>query len=129
MKGQYVQHALVENESHACMKDAIGAFKENNPTWDAIRAIMVDKDFGEISLLKREFPLARVLICHFHLKKYLRTEMAKSVYGGRNAVDLDRVEDAVDLMVKSQDGREYNRGLRYMYYILWYARRLFAAST
>ncbi|KAG6961128.1 hypothetical protein JG688_00009272 [Phytophthora aleatoria] len=61
---------------------------------------MIDKDFGEISLLK---------FCHFHLKKYLRTEMAKSVYGGRNAADLDRVEDS--------DGGEYDCGLRYMYYI------------
>ncbi|ETP14633.1 hypothetical protein F441_10447 [Phytophthora nicotianae CJ01A1] len=62
--GQYVQHSLVENESHAGMKDAISAFKENNPTWDKIRAI----DFGELSLLQHEFPLDQVLIIHFHLK-------------------------------------------------------------
>ncbi|KAG6965472.1 hypothetical protein JG687_00005437 [Phytophthora cactorum] len=100
------------------MKDAIGAFKETNPTWDAVRAIMIDKDFGEISLLKLEFPLARVLICHFHLKEYLRMEMANLVHGDRNAVDLDQVVDAVDMIVQSQDDREYDRGLRYMSYIL-----------
>ncbi|ETK84805.1 hypothetical protein L915_10265 [Phytophthora nicotianae] len=66
--GQYVQHSLVENKSHACMKDAISAFKENNPTWDKIRAIMTDKDFDELSLLQHEFPLDQVLIIHFHLK-------------------------------------------------------------
>ncbi|ETL36652.1 hypothetical protein L916_11411 [Phytophthora nicotianae] len=49
--GQYVQHSLIQKESHACMLDAIGAFKENKPSWDRIRAIMIDKDFGEISLL------------------------------------------------------------------------------
>lgn len=38
---------------------------------------MIDKDFGELRLLQKEFPLARVLICHFHLKQYLRTEMSK----------------------------------------------------
>lgn len=113
-----MQHSLIENESHPCMKDAIGAFKENNTSWDMIRAIMIDKDFGEISLLKKEFPLARVLICHFHLKKYLRSEMSKAVYGGRDGVDVDRVEDAVDMMVKAQDEKEYDRGLRYMYYLL-----------
>ncbi|KAE9276774.1 hypothetical protein PR003_g28972, partial [Phytophthora rubi] len=116
--GQYVQHALVENESHACMMDAIGAFKKNNPTWDRIRAIMIDKDFGEMRLLKREFPLARVLLCHFHLKKYLRTEMSKAIYGGRHAVDVDRVEDSVDMMMKARNQEEYDQGLRYMYYIL-----------
>ncbi|KAG4238468.1 hypothetical protein PC116_g13501 [Phytophthora cactorum] len=44
--------------------------------------------------------------------------MAKSVYGGHNAADLDRVEDSVDMMIKSKDGGEYDCGLRYMYYIL-----------
>ncbi|KAF1785841.1 hypothetical protein GQ600_4156 [Phytophthora cactorum] len=38
------------NESHACMLDAIDAFKETNPSWDTIRAIMIDKDFSEINL-------------------------------------------------------------------------------
>ncbi|OWZ16404.1 hypothetical protein PHMEG_0009812 [Phytophthora megakarya] len=112
--GQYVQHALVVNESHGCMKDAIDVFKENNSSWDWIRAIMIDKDFGEISLLKKEFPLARVLICHFHLKKYLGTEMSKAINGGHDAVDVDRIEDAVDMMVKSQDEKEYDKGLRYI---------------
>ncbi|KAF1788467.1 hypothetical protein GQ600_1939 [Phytophthora cactorum] len=64
------------------------------------------------------FPLARVLICHFHPKKYLRTEMSKPVYGGRDAVEVNRVEDAVDMMVKAQDETEYDWGLRYMSYLL-----------
>ncbi|OWZ21186.1 hypothetical protein PHMEG_0004303 [Phytophthora megakarya] len=112
--GQYVQHSLVENESHACMKDAIEAFKEHNPAWDKIRAFMIDKDFGEISLLQKEFPLARVLISHFHLKKYLRTEMSRAEYDGRNGVDVDRVEDSLDMMIKARDEEEYDRGLRYI---------------
>ncbi|ETM53933.1 hypothetical protein L914_02630, partial [Phytophthora nicotianae] len=116
--GQYVQHALVENESHACMKDAITAFKENNPSWDRIRAFMVAKDFGEISVLQRESPLARVLICHFHLKKYLRTEMSKAIYGGLHGVDVDRVEDSLDMTVKARNKEEYDRGFRYVYYVL-----------
>ncbi|ETM36523.1 hypothetical protein L914_16810 [Phytophthora nicotianae] len=44
--------------------------------------------------------------------------MSKAVYEGRNAVNVDGVEDAVDLMVKAQDDKEYDRGLRYMYYLL-----------
>ncbi|KAF1794014.1 hypothetical protein GQ600_20683 [Phytophthora cactorum] len=76
------------------MLDAIDAFKEKNP-------IMIDKDFGENTIVR---------ICHFHLKKCLRTEMSKTEYGGRDATDVDRVEDAVDMM--------YDWGLRYMIYIL-----------
>lgn len=79
---------------------------------------MVDKDFGEITLLQKEFPLARVLICHFHLKKYLRAEMSNAIYGGRHGVDVDRVEDSLDMMVKARAKEEYDRGFRNMYYIL-----------
>ncbi|OWZ17090.1 hypothetical protein PHMEG_0009009 [Phytophthora megakarya] len=103
--GQYVQHAFGgELESW-------NAFKENNPSWDRIRGIMIDKGFG-----KSKFPLSRILIWHFHVKKYLRTEMAKALYGGRDAVNVDRVKDAVNVMVKPQDENDYDKGLRYMYY-------------
>ncbi|KAF1779445.1 hypothetical protein GQ600_22566 [Phytophthora cactorum] len=44
--------------------------------------------------------------------------MSKPVYGGRDAVEVDRVEDAVDMMVKAQDETEYDWGLRYMSYLL-----------
>ncbi|KAF1779447.1 hypothetical protein GQ600_6168 [Phytophthora cactorum] len=45
------------------------------------------KDFERDQSFEEAFPLARVLICHFHPKKYLRTEMSKPVYGGRDAVE------------------------------------------
>ncbi|KAG6944043.1 hypothetical protein JG687_00018084 [Phytophthora cactorum] len=44
--------------------------------------------------------------------------MSKPVYGGRDAVEVNRVEDAVDMMVKAQDETEYDWGLRYMSYLL-----------
>lgn len=39
---------------------------------------MIDKHFTELSLLKREFlrSMVLVLLCWFHVKKFLRTEMA-----------------------------------------------------
>lgn len=113
-----MQHALLENESHACMMDAIGAFKKANPCWDKIRVYMVDKDFSEMALLEKAFPSATVLLCWFHVKKYLRAEMAKSVYGGRYTYDMDKVEDSVDMMMRAKDAAAYATGLRYMYYLL-----------
>ncbi|KAE8982033.1 hypothetical protein PR003_g19989 [Phytophthora rubi] len=80
-EGQYVQHALMENESAECLTDAITSFKSFNPTWDRVRVIIVDKDFGEISLLRAAFPGARILLCVFHVVKYLRVEVAKREYG------------------------------------------------
>lgn len=113
-----MQHALVENESHACMKDAILAFKKGNPSWDEIRVFMIDKDFSEVSLLRQAFPRATVLLCWFHVKKYLRAEMAKSEYGGRYTYDMEKVEDSVDMMIRADSMASYMKGLRYMYYML-----------
>ncbi|ETP12302.1 hypothetical protein F441_12253 [Phytophthora nicotianae CJ01A1] len=45
--------------------------------------------------------------------------MAKAVYGGRNAVDVDRVEDAVDMMATTKGKDEYDRGLRYILESAW----------
>ncbi|OWZ17466.1 hypothetical protein PHMEG_0008587 [Phytophthora megakarya] len=84
-----------------------------NPPKNKLFSFVIDDTFGH-----KEFPLARIFICHFHPKKYRRTEMSKSIYGGRNGVDVDRVEDAVDMMVKAKDKKTYDRGLRYMYYTL-----------
>ncbi|KAG6945906.1 hypothetical protein JG688_00016316 [Phytophthora aleatoria] len=67
--GQYVQHSLMENESAECLSDAISSFKFNKPSWDQVKVI-----------------------------KYIRTEMAKSEYGGPTSFDKDQVEDAVDML-------------------------------
>lgn len=74
---QYVQHALMENECTGCLTDVITSFKSFNPTWEQIRIIIVSKDYGEISLLRGAFPGVRILLCTFHVVKYLRTEVSK----------------------------------------------------
>lgn len=76
-KEQYVQHALMENECTGCLTDVITSFKSFNPTWEQIRIIIVSKDYGEISLLRGAFPGVRILLCTFHVVKYLRTEVSK----------------------------------------------------
>ncbi|KAE9038847.1 hypothetical protein PR001_g7787 [Phytophthora rubi] len=113
--GQYVQHALMENESAECLTDAITSFKSFNPTWDRVRVIIVDKDFGEISLLRAAFPGARILLCVFHVVKYLRVEVAKREYG---VLDRDKVEDAVHMMLSAQTEPEYETGRKYLYYLV-----------
>ncbi|ETK71272.1 hypothetical protein L915_21460 [Phytophthora nicotianae] len=107
--------ALMENESAECLSDAIKSFKSFNATWDGVRVIIVDKDFGEISLLQAAFPAARILLCVFHVVKYLWTEMAKRVYG---LLDREKFEDAVHMMLGAQTEGEYEIGRKYLYYIM-----------
>ncbi|KAG6971794.1 hypothetical protein JG687_00001851 [Phytophthora cactorum] len=56
-----LQLALMENESLECLENAVISFKPFNSTWDNVR---VDKDFGEIALLREEFPDATIPCCN-----------------------------------------------------------------
>ncbi|KAE8981980.1 hypothetical protein PR002_g23662, partial [Phytophthora rubi] len=80
-KGQFVQHAVVQNERLPTLLTALEEFKRNNPAWTRIRCILIDKDFTEISVLKMTFPDAVLLLCQFHVIKYLREEIASAAYG------------------------------------------------
>lgn len=73
---------------------------------------------GELSLLEKEFADVKVILCHFHLKKYIRTEMVKSEYGGPSSFDKDQVEDAMDSMRMATSLEEYNKYLKYLYFLL-----------
>ncbi|OWZ04414.1 ABC transporter [Phytophthora megakarya] len=60
----------------------VNAFKFSNPSWDQVRIIIIDKNMGELSMLRSHFQTVKVIMCHFHLKKYIRLEIAKTEYGG-----------------------------------------------
>ncbi|OWY92576.1 hypothetical protein PHMEG_00038371 [Phytophthora megakarya] len=49
-KGQFVQHAVVQNERNPTLLTSLEEFKRNNPAWTRIKCIRIDKDFGKISL-------------------------------------------------------------------------------
>ncbi|ETO60131.1 hypothetical protein F444_21634 [Phytophthora nicotianae P1976] len=113
--GQYVQHSLMKNETTECLADAIEAYKFSNPSWEQIRVIVIGKDMDELSLLEAHFPHIKVVLCQFHLKKYIRSEMKKSKYGGPSSFDMDQVEDAV--LRTSPTIEDYTKYLKYLYFL------------
>ncbi|KAG3109283.1 hypothetical protein PI125_g11080 [Phytophthora idaei] len=58
--GQYVQHSLMEDEGAECLSDTISSFKFNNPYWDQVKVIVIDKDMGKMALLESKFPGVKV---------------------------------------------------------------------
>ncbi|ETI54652.1 hypothetical protein F442_02536 [Phytophthora nicotianae P10297] len=76
-KGQHVQHCIVEDERKETLRIACQQFKEGCPSFGSVAVIMIDKDFTELSVLEEEFPGARILLCHFHVVKYLQEEVSK----------------------------------------------------
>ncbi|OWY94471.1 hypothetical protein PHMEG_00035783 [Phytophthora megakarya] len=80
-KGQFVQHAVVQNERNPTLLTSLEEFKCNKPAWTRIKCILIDKDFEEISVLTTAFPNATLLLCQFHVLKYLRELIAPKDYG------------------------------------------------
>ncbi|KAE9085502.1 hypothetical protein PF010_g20434 [Phytophthora fragariae] len=108
----------MENGSPKCLSDTIKSFKFSNPSWDKVKVIVIDKDMSDLGLLEKEFGDVRVILCHFHLKKYIRAEMLKSEYGGPSSFDKDQVKDAVDLMRQATSLDEYTKYFKYLYFLL-----------
>ncbi|KAG6613253.1 uncharacterized protein IUM83_17028 [Phytophthora cinnamomi] len=79
--GQFVQDAVIQNERNPTLLTALEQFKRYNPAWCRIKCILIDKDFGEICALKNTFPDATLLLCQFHVLKYLREQTASKDYG------------------------------------------------
>ncbi|KAG2998463.1 hypothetical protein PC120_g21149 [Phytophthora cactorum] len=106
--GTIRQHALMENERADCLTNAATSFKSFKATWDQVRVIIADKDFGEILLLQA----ARIVLCVFHVVKYLHGEIAKKEY---NIQDRDKAEDAVHMMLDATTEVDYDTARKYLY--------------
>jgi zinc finger SWIM domain-containing protein 3 len=90
-RGQFVQHAFVANESKDVMVKVLKIFKEHNPASLETCVFMIDKDLKEDSALQEVFPNARVLLCHFHVRKWFNTK--------KSALELDTTEQKELMLV------------------------------
>jgi hypothetical protein len=79
--GRIVQHSLMETNSDWHMHKALDHFEKVHEKTKLLRVIVIDKDMGEIRVLQERFPEARVLICLFHVVKYLALKVRKPEYG------------------------------------------------
>uniref|UniRef100_H3H6J2 SWIM-type domain-containing protein n=2 Tax=Phytophthora ramorum TaxID=164328 RepID=H3H6J2_PHYRM len=107
-EGAVVQQSLLEANGDWHMERAVAHFKRLHPTRiDRLRVIVVDKDLNEIKVLESNFPRARVLICHFHVIKYLKEKRAKPEFCKISADDASQVDAAVHAMVYSDSAAKY----------------------
>lgn len=98
------------------MERAIAHFKRSHPTRiEKLRVIVVDKDLNEIRVLEEHFPKARVIICHFHVIKYLKEKRSKPEFGKISSEDASHIDAAIHKMVYAQSEDKYkdaNESLR-----------------
>ncbi|EEY68313.1 uncharacterized protein PITG_22747 [Phytophthora infestans T30-4] len=115
-KGQFVQHALLQNERYETLLTATEEFKANNPAWSRLQCVLVDKDFTELSVLEKAFPGVTVLLCQFHVLKYLREEIASADYGFSRS-QKEQLGGVVSLLVYAKTEAEYDKRLQYMVHL------------
>jgi hypothetical protein len=109
-EGAVVQQSLIEANGDWHMEKAISHFKRMHPTRiDHLRVIVVDKDLNEIRVLETNFPDARILICHFHVMKYLKEKRSKPEFGKTSTEDASQIDAAIHKMVYASCERDYER--------------------
>ncbi|KAE9253715.1 hypothetical protein PF004_g1360 [Phytophthora fragariae] len=109
-EGAVVQQSLLEANGDWHMDRAVAHFKRLHPSRiDQLRVIVVDKDLNEIKVLESNFPKARVLVCHFHVIKYLKEKRAKPEYSKVSSDDASQVDAAIHAMVYADSEEKYTR--------------------
>lgn len=109
-RGQFVQFSLIQSNADWHLNKVVDHFKAANDTaWEAVRVIMVDKDFREINVFKEAFPDARILLCTFHVLKWLKGEMKNSnkKYGRYSSSEFDEMYARVSEMTYAEDEATY----------------------
>ncbi|GMF26943.1 unnamed protein product [Phytophthora fragariaefolia] len=116
-KGQFVQHAVLQNERAATLLTAVEDFKTNNPAWTRIQCVIIDKDFTEIAVLKTALPSVQILLCQFHVIKHLREQLAFADYG-LSRWQKSQIRNLVPLMVYAKTEREFIKYHNYVRHVL-----------
>ncbi|ETI32828.1 hypothetical protein F443_20433, partial [Phytophthora nicotianae P1569] len=107
-EGAVVQQSLIEANGDWHMERAITHLKRSHPTRiNLLRVIVVDKDLNEIRVLETNFPEARILICHFHVIKYLKEMRSKPEFGKIASEDASLIDAAVHKMVYAANEDSY----------------------
>ncbi|POM75629.1 Hypothetical protein PHPALM_7245 [Phytophthora palmivora] len=107
-EGSVAQHSLLEANGDWHMDKAICHFKRSHPTKiKLLRVIIVDKDMNKIRVLEEHFPQARVLICHFHVIKYLKEMRSKPEFGKMSTDDAGQIDACIHKMVYADSSASY----------------------
>ncbi|EGZ10339.1 secreted protein [Phytophthora sojae] len=109
-QGQPVQYSLIETNGDWHMSKCLDHFKRANEHWRFVRIVIVDKDMREIDVIRKKFPEARILLCHFHVIKWLHETIKKSqTYGAYEAEVLTQMKHTITNMTYSRTEEDYVR--------------------
>lgn len=107
--GQVVQHSVIEVNVVWHISCALEHFQAVHPLWTSVRDVVLDKDFNEIGPVKRLFPNATVLLCHFHVAAYIRNAAKFGKHGRFSSGDVARLNAVIAGHTAAWSDGEYER--------------------
>ena len=108
-KGQLVQQSIVETNSDWHFLKAIEHFHAVHQKDDQVQVVIVDKDLREIEVLRKTFPNARILLCHFHVLKYWSLIIKDAKFGRFAEEEYEAFNHIFHNMTYVPNEQEYNR--------------------
>ena len=104
-RGKPVAYCFQRSETKENLEKILDYFCKTNDT-SKTKIVMVDKDLTEISVLRSKLPNADILLCKFHVMKYLKKKIS----------DLNCLKDEkqelgilVQKLINSQNEEEYEK--------------------
>ncbi|KUF85300.1 hypothetical protein AM588_10000876 [Phytophthora nicotianae] len=104
-KGQYVQHALILNETKPLLRCAVDSFKRSSPEWQNVKVVISDKAFHEKDVMLEAFTGARQLLCLFHVQKWLHEQVGTRVVA--SIAVKNEVKSSLSALIYSKSEEDY----------------------
>jgi zinc finger SWIM domain-containing protein 3 len=105
--GRIVSYAVVADESQQNVNKVLEFFQESNDTaTEALKTVVIDKDFNEIRSIKTVFPSADITICKFHVLKAFKRAIGNLQTA---TAEKDAIRVVVEKLVYSRDMDEYGQ--------------------
>ena len=76
-RGRVVFYAFLRNETKPMIEKLFDVFAGCLSDIGRVKTVILEKDFTEIDVVRNRFVGVRILLCWFHVLKYLRTKISQ----------------------------------------------------
>ena len=107
-KGELVSISFMVDETSDSLRFVLSAFRDisaHRPT-----AVLIDKDFTEIKILKELFPTTRILLCLFHVPMYIRSKVLTTA--AESQEKKDELYHLFEGLMNAPDEEEFDMKLK-----------------
>ena len=100
---------LTQFEDKETITKLVEEFKKCNSDWISTKCIMSDKDMTERTVLGKQFPQSKLLICLFHTLRTMKREVSCKKLGISQPGERSMCLEILLKMVYARDEEEYSK--------------------